>query len=181
MSKSTFRHAGSRTPRGVIGHFGAHRAGESEKHAPRHAAGELSREGCFSGGDVIKAIAGLAAIAVTAAGAVSVGVSIDEKYDKADTSIQQPEERKPDESAGTPPQPERLDSFVDRAAEENTIVDGGSYVTPCSLGQQEGWIRGNVFCPRPNLSVRPGTRPVGDSNSNMSSAAIDNRKQPTSA
>jgi hypothetical protein len=142
MSKSTFRHAGSRTPRGVIGH---------------------------------------SAIAVTAIGVTTAGVSIDDNHSKADTSIQQPEKRKPDESTGTPPQPERLDSFVDRAAEENTIVDGGSYVTPCSLGQQEGWIRGNVFCPRPNLSVRPGTRPVGDSNSNMSSAAIDSRKQPTSA
>lgn len=181
MSKSTFRHAGSRAPRGVIRHFGAHRAGESGQHAPRHAAGELSREGCFSGGDVIKAIAGLAAIAVTAAGAVSVGASIDKRYDKADTSIQQPEERKSAESTGTPPQPAGLDSVIDRAAEENTIVDGGSYVTPCSLGQQEEWIRGNVFCPRPNLSVRPGTRPVGDSNNNMPSAAIDSRKQPTSA
>ena len=173
MSKCALRH--------WSGYSGARRAGESSQHAPRHAAGELSREGCFSGGDVIKAIAGLAAIAVTAAGAVSVGASIDERYDRANTSIQQPAERKSAESTGTPPQPEGLDSFVDRAAEENTIVDGGSYVTPCSLGQQEGWIRGNVFCPRPNLSVRPGTRPVGDSNSNMSSAAIDSRKQPTSA
>ena len=120
MSKSTFRHAGSRTPRGVISHFGAHRAGET----PRHAAGKSSREGCFPGGDVIKAAAGLAAIAVTAAGAVSVGASIDERYNKADTSIQQPAERKSAESTGTPPQPEGLDSFVDRAAEENTIVDG---------------------------------------------------------
>ena len=177
MSKSTFRHAGSRTPRGAISHFGAHRAGET----PRHAAKKSSREGYFPGGDVIKAAASLAVIGATAAGAVSVGVSIDERYDKADTSIQQPEERKSAESTGTPLQPERLDSFVDRAAEKDTIVDGGSYVTPCSLGQQEGWIRGNVFCPRPNLSVRPGTRPVGDSNSNMSSAAIDSRKQPTSA
>ena len=148
---------------------------------PRHAAERSSREGCFLGGDVVRLAAGLAAIAVTAIGATTVGASIDDKYDKADTSIQQPEKRKPDESTGTPPQPAGLDSFVDRAAEENTIVDGGSYVTPCSLGQQEGWIRGNVFCPRPNLSVRPGTRPVGDSNSNMSSAAIDSRKQPTSA
>lgn len=181
MSKSTFRHAGSRTPRGVISHFGTHHAGEYEKYTPRHAAKKSSREGYFPGGDVIRLAAGLAAIAATAIGATTVGASIDDKYDKADTSIQQPEKRKPDESTGTPPQPERLDSFVDWAAEENTIVDGGSYVTPCSLGQQEGWIRGNVFCPRPNLSVRPGTRPVGDSNSNMSSAAIDSRKQPTSA
>lgn len=181
MSKSTFRHAGSRTPRGVISHFGAHRAGESQKHTPRHAAERSTREGCFPGGDVVRLAAGLAAIAATAIGATTVGASIDDNHSKADTSIQQPEKRKPDESTGTPLQPERLDSFVDRAAEENTIVDGGSYVTPCSLGQQEGWIRGNVFCPRPNLSVRSGTRPVGDSNSNMSSAAIDSRKQPTSA
>ena len=181
MSKSTFRHAGSRTPRGVISHSSAHRAGESEKHAPRHAAKKSSHEGCFPGGDVIRLAAGLTAIAVTAIGATTVGASIDDNHSKANTSIQQPEERKSAESTGTPLQPERLDSFVDRAAEENTIVDGGSYVTPCSLGQQEGWIRGNVFCPRPNLSVRPGTRPVGDSNNNMPSAAIDSRKQPTSA
>lgn len=181
MSKSTFRHAGSRTPRGVIGHFGAHRAGESQKHTPRHAAEKSTREGCSPGGDILKLAAGLTAIAVTAIGVTTAGASIDDNHSKANTSIQQPEKRKPDESTGTPPQPERLDSFVDRAAEENTIVDGGSYVTPCSLGQQEGWIRGNVFCPRPNLSVRPGTRPVGDSNSNMPSAAIDSRKQPTSA
>lgn len=181
MSKSTFRHASSRTPRSVISYFGAHHAGESGKHTPRHAAEKSTREGCSPGGDILKLAAGLTAIAVTAIGVTTAGASIDDNHSKADTSIQQPEKRKPDESTGTPPQPERLDSFVDRAAEENTIVDGGSYVTPCSLGQQEGWIRGNVFCPRPNLSVRPGTRPVGDSNSNMSSAAIDSRKQPTSA
>lgn len=186
MSKSTFRHASSRTPRGVIGCFGAHHAGESKRYMPRHAAEKSSREGCFPGGEVVKAAVGFIAITAAAIGATNVGASIDGKYvddeyDKADTSIQQPAERKSAESTGTPPQPAGLDSFVDRAAEENTIVDGGSYVTPCSLGQQEGWIRGNVFCPRPNLSVRPGTRPVGDSNSNMSSAAIDSRKQPTSA
>lgn len=181
MSKSTFRHAGSRTPRGVIGHFGAHRAGESQKHTPRHAAEKSTREGCSLGGDVVRLAAGLAAIAVTAIGTTTVGASIDDKYDKADTSIQQPEGKESTEDTDTLPQPAGLDTFVDRSAEENTIVDGGSYVTSCSLGQQEGWIRGNVFCPRPNLSVRPGTRPVGDSNSNMSSAAIDSRKQPTSA
>ena len=173
MSKCALRH--------WSGYSGDCHAGKPEKYMPRHAAERSSREGCFLGGDVVRLAAGLAAIAVTAIGTTTVGASIDDKYDKADTSIQQPEERKSAESTGTPLQPERLDSFVDRAAEENTIVDGGSYVTPCSLGQQEGWIRGNVFCPRPNLSVRPGTRPVGDSNSNMSSAAIDSRKQPTSA
>ena len=173
MSKCALRH--------WSGYSGDCHAGKSEKYMPRHAAEKSTREGCSPGGDILKLAAGLTAIAVTAIGVTTAGASIDDNHSKADTSIQQPEKRKPDESTGTPPQPERLDSFVDRAAEENTIVDGGSYVTPCSLGQQEGWIRGNVFCPRPNLSVRPGTRPVGDSNSNMSSAAIDSRKQPTSA
>lgn len=173
MSKCTLRH--------WSGYSGDCHTGKSEKYMPRHAAEKSTREGCSPGGDILKLAAGLTAIAVTAIGLTTAGASIDDNHSKADTSIQQPEKRKPAESTGTPPQPERLDSFVDRAAEENTIVDGGSYVTPCSLGQQEGWIRGNVFCPRTNLSVRPGTRPVGDSNSNMSSAAIDSRKQPTSA
>lgn len=173
MSKCALRH--------WSGYSGARRAGESSQHAPRHAAGELSREGCFSGGDVIKAIAGLAAIAVTAAGAVSVGASIDERYDRANTSIQQPAERKSAESTGTPPQPEGLDSFVDRAAEENTIVDGGSYVTSCSLRQQVGLVRKGVICVHPNLLIRPGARPADEPNSNMPPVSVDNRKQPTSA
>ena len=181
MSKSTFRHAGSRTPRGVIGHFGAHRAGESEKHAPRHAAEKSTREGCSPGGDILKLAAGLTAIAVTAIGVTTAGASIDDNHSKADTSIQQPEKRKPDESTGTPPQPERLDSFVDRAAEENTIVDGGSYVTSCSLRQQVGLVRKGVICVHPNLLIRPGARPADEPNSNMPPVSVDNRKQPTSA
>ena len=181
MSKSTFRHASSRTPRSVISYFGANHAGEPEKHTPRHAAEKSSHKGCFPGGDVIRLAAGLTAVAATAIGATVVGASIDDNHSKANTSIQRPEGRESTEDTGTLSQPAGLDTFADRPAEEDTIVDGGSYVTPCSLGQQEGWIRGNVFCPRPNLSVRPGTRPVGDSNSNMSSAAIDSRKQPTSA
>jgi len=181
MSKSTFRHAGSRAPRGVISHFGAHRAGESGQHAPRHAAGELSREGCFSGGDVIKAIAGLAAIAATAIVATTVGASIDDKYDKADTSIQQPEGKESTEDTDTLPQPAGLDTFVDRSAEENTIVDGGSYVTSCSLRQQVELVRKGVICVRPNLLIRPGARPADEPNSNMTPVSVDNRKQPTSA
>ena len=181
MSKSTFRHAGSRTPRDVISHFGTHHAGEYEKYTPRHAAKKSSRKGYFPGGDVIKAAAGLAVIGATAAGAVSVGVSIDGKYDRANTSIQQPEERKSAESTGTPPQPEGLDSFVDRAAEENTIVDGGSYVTSCSLRQQVELVRKGVICVRPNLLIRPGARPAAEPNSNMTPVSVDNRKQPTSA
>lgn len=88
MSKSTFRHAGSRTPRGVIGHFGAHRAGESQKHTPRHAAEKSTREGCSPGGDILKLAAGLTAIAVTAIGVTTAGASIDDNHSKADTSIQ---------------------------------------------------------------------------------------------
>ena len=181
MSKSTFRHAGSRPPRGVIGCFGAHHAGKSGQHVPRHAAEKSSREGCSPGGDVIRLAAGLAAIAVTAIGATTVGASIDDNHSKANTSIQQPEERKSAESTGTPPQPERSDSFVDRAAEENTIVDGGSYVTSCSLRQQVELVRKGVICVRPNLLIRPGARPADEPNSNMTPVSVDNRKQPTSA
>lgn len=182
MSKSTFRHAGSRTPRSVISYFGAHHAGESEKHTPRHAAGELSREDCFSGGDVIKAIAGLAAIAVTAAGAVSVGVSIDEKYDKADTSIQQPEKRKPDESTGTPPQPTGLDSIIDQSPEERRIViDGASRVSACDIRSQQGELGEDVMCVHPNTFAYSGVNPADESNNNISPANVDSRKQPTSA
>lgn len=181
MSKSTFRHAGSRTPRGVISHFGTHRAGESEKHAPRHAAGELSREGCFSGGDVIKAIAGLAAIAVTAAGAVSVGVSIDEKYDKTGMSIQQPEKRKPDESTGTSPQPKGLDSIIDKSPEERGIViDGASRVSACDIRSQQGELGEDVMCVHPNTFAYSGVNPADEPNSNMTPVSVDNRKQPTS-
>ena len=99
----------------------------------------------------------------------------------ANTSIQQPAERKSAESTGTPPQPEGLDSFVDRAAEENTIVDGGSYVTSCSLRQQVELVRKGVICVHPNLLVRPGARPADEPNSNMPPVSVDNRKQPTSA
>lgn len=161
-------------------HFGDSCTAKPDRHTPRHAGESPNLKDYLPDDRNTRTVVGLAAaFAMVVTGVVVVGVPTDRG--DANTSIQQPEERKSAESTGTPPQPERLDSFVDRAAEENTIVDGGSYVTPCSLGQQEGWIRGNVFCPRPNLSVRSGTRPVGDSNSNMSSAAIDSRKQPTSA
>ena len=182
MSKSTFRHAGNRTPRDVISHFGTHHAGEYEKYTPRHAAGELSREGCFSGGDVIKAIAGLAAIAVTAAGAVSVGVSIDEKYDKANTSIQQPEERKSAESTGTPLQPTGLDSIIDQSPEERRIViDGASRVSACDIRSQQGELGEDVKCVHPNTFAYLGANPAEGFSSNMLPVSVDNRKQSTSA
>ena len=123
MSKSTFRHASSRTPRGVISHFGTHHAGEYEKYTPRHAAERSSREGCFLGGDVVRLAAGLAAIAVTAIGAVSVGASIDERYDRANTSIQQPAEEEPDEDTDKSLQPTGLDSVDDQSPEARKDSD----------------------------------------------------------
>lgn len=96
-------------------------------------------------------------------------------------SIQQPEGRESTEDTDTLPQPAGLDTFVDRSAEENTIVDGGSYVTSCSLRQQGGLVREGVICVRPNLLIRPGARPADESNSNMPPANVDSRKQPTSA
>ncbi len=174
MSKCALKH--------WSGYSGAHHAGESGQHVPRHAAGELSREGCFSGGDVIKAIAGLAAIAVTAAGAVSVGVSIDEKYDKANTSIQQPEERKSAESTGTPLQPTGLDSIIDQSPEERRIViDGASRVSACDIRSQQGELGEDVKCVHPNTFAYLGANPAEESSSNMPQVFVDNREQPTSA
>lgn len=181
MSKCAFRHASSRTPRSVISYFGAHHAGKSEKYMPRHAAERSTREGCFPSGDIVRLAAGLTAIAVAAISATNVGASIDNNHSKANTSIQQPEERKPTEGTDTLPQPAGLDTFVDRSAEENTIVDGGSYATSCSLRQQGGLVRKGVICVRPNLLILPGARPADEPNSNMPPANVDSRKQPTSA
>ena len=182
MSKSTFRHAGSRTPRDVISHFGTHHAGEYEKYTPRHAAKKSSRKGYFPGGDVIKAAAGLAVIGATAAGAVSVGVSIDGKYDRANTSIQQPEERKSAESTGTPLQPTGLDSVDDQSPEARRIViDGASRVSACDIRSQQGKLNKNVICTHPNVFGYPGTRPAHESSSNIPQVSADSRKQPTSA
>lgn len=172
MSKCAFRH--------WSGYSGDCHAGKSKKYMPRHAAKKSSHEDCFPGGEVVKGAVGFTAIAMTAIGATTVGASIDEKYDKAGMSIQQPEGRESAEDTDTLPQPAGLDTFVDRSAEENTIVDGGSYVTSCSLRQQGGLVREGVICVRPNLLIRPGARPADESNSNMPPANVDNRKQPTS-
>ena len=167
MSKSTFRHASSRTPRGVISHFGAHRAGESQKHTPRHAAERSTREGCFPGGDVVRLAAGLAAIAATAIGATTVGASIDDKYDKADTIIQQP--------AG-------LDSVIDQSPEERRIViDRASRVSACDIKSQQGELGEDVMCVNLNTFAYLGANPAEDFSNNMPPASVDNRKQPTSA
>jgi|GEM_PF-2679722 hypothetical protein len=174
MSKCALRH--------WSGYSGTHHAGESGQHVPRHAAGELSCEGCFSGGDVIKAIAGLAAIAVTAAGAVSVGASIDERYDKADTIIQQPAERKSAESTGTPPQPTGPDSIIDQSPEGRRIViDGASRVSACDIRSQQGELGEGVMCVHPDIFAYLGSNPADESNNNISPANVDSRKQPTSA
>ena len=181
MSKSTFRHASSRTPRSVISYFGAHHAGESRKHMPKHAAERSTREDYSLGGDIVRLAAGLTAITAAAIGATIFAASIDDEYDKADTSIQRPEGRESTEDTDTLPQPAGLDTFVDRPAEEDTIVDGGSYATSCSLRQQVGLVREDVICVDPNLLIRPGARPADESNSNMPPANVDSRKQPTSA
>ena len=182
MSKSTFRHASSRTPRGVISHFGTHHAGEYEKYTPRHAAKKSSREGCSPGGDILKLAAGLTAIAVTAIGATTVGASIDDKYDKANTSIQQPEGRKPDESTGTPPQPTGPDSIIDQSPEERRIViDGASRVSACDIRSQQGELGEGVMCVHSDIFAYLGSNPADESNNNISPANVDSRKQPTSA
>lgn len=174
MSKCALRH--------WSGYSGARRAGESEKHVPRHASGRSSREGCFPGGDVIKAAAGLAVIGATAAGAVSVGASIDEKYDKANTSIQQPAEEEPDEGTDKSLQPTGLDSVDDQSPEARRIViDGASRVSACDIRSQQGKLGEDVMCVNPNTFAYLGASPAEESSSNMPQVFVDNREQPTSA
>lgn len=174
MSKCALRH--------WSGYSGAHHAGESGQHVPRHAAGELSREGCFSGGDVIKAIAGLAAIAATAIGATVIGASIDDNHSRANTSIQQPEGRKPAESIDTPPQPAGLDSIIDQSPEEHRIViDRASRVSACDIRSQQGELGENVMCVHLDIFAYTGARPAEGFSNNMPPGSVDNRKQPTSA
>lgn len=182
MSKSTFRHASSRTPRSVISYFGAHHAGKSEKYTPRHAAEKSSREDYPSGSDIVRLAAGLTAVAVTAIGATTVGASIDDEYDKADMSIQQPEGRKPDESTGTPPQPTGPDSIIDQSPEERRIViDGASRVSACDIRSQQGELGEDVMCVHHDIFAYLGSNPADESNNNISPANVDSRKQPTSA
>ena len=174
MSKCALRH--------WSGYSGDCHAGKSEKYMPRHAAEKSTREGCSPGGDILKLAAGLTAIAVTAIGATTVGASIDDKYDKANTSIQQPEGRKPDESTGTPPQPTGPDSIIDQSPEERRIViDGASRVSACDIRSQQGKLGEDVMCVNPNTFAYLGTSPAEESSSNMPQVFVDNREQPTSA
>ena len=173
MSKCAFRH--------WSGYSGDCHAGKSKKYMPRHAAERSTREGRFPG-DIVRLAAGLTAIAVTAAGAVSVGVSIDEKYDKAGMSIQQPEKRKPDKSTGTSSRPTGLDSIIDQSPEERRIViDGASRVSACDIRSQQGELGEDVMCVHPNTFAYSGVNPADESNNNMPPANVDSRKQPTSA
>jgi len=161
-------------------HFGDSCTAKPDRHTPRHAGESPNLKDYLPDDRNTRTVVGLAAaFAMVVTGVVVVGVPTDRG--DANTSIQQPAERKSAESTGTPPQPEGLDSFVDRAAEENTIVDGGSYVTSCSLRQQVELVRKGVICVHPNLLVRPGARPADEPNSNMPPVSVDNRKQPTSA
>lgn len=174
MSKCALRH--------WSGYSGDCHAGKSEKYTPRHAAEKSTREGCSPGGDILKLAAGLTAIAVTAIGVTTAGASIDDKYNKTDTSIQQPEERKPDESAGTPPQPTGLDSIIDQSPEERRIViDRASRVSACDIKSQQGELGEDVMCVNPNTFAYLGANPAEDFSNNMPPASVDNRKQPTSA
>lgn len=174
MSKCALRH--------WSGYSGDCHAGKSEKYMPRHAAEKSTREGCSPGGDILKLAAGLTAIAVTAIGVTTAGASIDDKYNKTDTSIQQPEKRKPDESTGTPPQPTGLDSIIDQSPEARRIViDGASRVSACDIRSQQGKLGEDVMCVNPNTFAYLGTSPAEESSSNMPQVFVDNREQPTSA
>ncbi len=179
MSKCALRH--------WSGYSGAHHAGESKRYMPRHAAEKSNREGCFPGGEVVKAAVGFIAITAAAIGATNVGASIDGKYvddeyDKADTSIQQPAERKSAESTGTPPQPAGLDSVIDQSPEERRIViDRASRVSACDIRSQQGKLKKKVICTHPDVFAYLGASPAEESSSNMPQVFVDNREQSTSA
>ena len=174
MSKCALRH--------WSGYSGDYHAGKSEKYMPRHAAEKSTREGCFPGGGIVRLVAGLTAIAVAAIGATTVGASIDEKYDKADMSIQQPEGRESTEDTDTLPQPAGPDSIIDQSPEERRIViDGASRVSACDIRSQQGELGENVMCVHPDIFAYLGSNPADESNNNISPANVDSRKQPTSA
>ena len=161
-------------------HFGDSCTAKPDRHTPRHAGESPNLKDYLPDDRNTRTVVGLAAaFAMVVTGVVVVGVPTDRG--DANTSIQQPEGRESTEDTDTLPQPAGLDTFVDRPAEEDTIVDGGSYATSCSLRQQVGLVRKDVICVDPNLLIRPGARPADESNSNMPPANVDNRKQPTSA
>ena len=173
MSKCALRH--------WSGYSGDYHAGKSEKYMPRHAAERSTREGRFLGGGIVRLVAGLTAIAVTTIQATVIA-SIDDGHSRANTSIQQPEKRKPDESTGTSPQPKGLDSIIDKSPEERGIViDGASRVSACDIRSQQGELGEDVMCVHPNTFAYSGVNPADESNSNISPANVDSRKQPTSA
>ena len=174
MSKCALRH--------WSGYSGDYHAGKSEKYMPRHAAEKSTREGCFPGGGIVRLVAGLTAIAAAAIGATTVGASIDEKYDKAGMSIQQPEGRESTEDTDTLPQPAGPDSIIDQSPEERRIViDGASRVSACDIRSQQGELGENVMCVHPDIFAYLGSNPADESNNNISPANVDSRKQPTSA
>lgn len=161
-------------------HFGDSCTAKPDRHTPRHAGESPNLKDYLPDDRNTRTVVGLAAaFAMVVTGVVVVGVPTDRG--DANTSIQQPEGRESTEDTDTLPQPAGLDTFVDRPAEENTIVDGGSYVTSCSLRQQVGLVRKGVICVSPNLLIRPDARPADQSNSNMPPANVDSRKQLTSA
>ena len=174
MSKCALRH--------WSGYSGDYHAGKSEKYMPRHAAEKSTREGCFPGGGIVRLVAGLTAIAAAAIGATTVGASIDEKYDKADMSIQQPEGRESTEDTDTLPQPAGPDSIIDQSPEERRIViDRASRVSACDIKSQQGELGEDVMCVNLNTFAYLGANPAEDFSNNMPPASVDNRKQPTSA
>ena len=156
-------------------HFGDSCTAKPDRHTPRHAGESPNLKDYLPDDRNTRTVVGLAAaFAMVVTGVVVVGVPTDRG--DANTSIQQPEGRESTEDTDTLPQPAGLDTFVDRPAEENTIVDGGSYVTSCSLRQQVGLVRKGVICVSPNLLIRPDARPADQSNSNMPPANVDSRK-----
>ena len=158
-------------------HFGDSCTAKPDRHTPRHAGESPNLKDYLPDDRNTRTVVGLAAaFAMVVTGVVVVGVPTDRG--DANTSIQQPAERKSDESTGTPPQPTGLDSIIDQSPEERRIViDGASRVSACDIRSQQE----DVKCVHPNIFAYPGVNPAEDFSNNMPPVSVDNRKQPTSA
>lgn len=162
-------------------HFGDSCTAKPDRHTPRHAGESPNLKDYLPDDRNTRTVVGLAAaFAMVVTGVVVVGVPTDRG--DANTSIQQPAERKSAESTGTPPQPAGLDSVIDQSPEERRIViDRASRVSACDIKSQQGELGEDVMCVNPNTFAYLGANPAEDFSNNMPPASVDNRKQPTSA
>lgn len=161
-------------------HFGDSCTAKPDRHTPRHAGESPNLKDYLPDDRNTRTVVGLAAAFAMVVTGVVVGVPTDRG--DANTSIQQPAERKSAESTGTPPQPAGLDSVIDQSPEERRIViDRASRVSACDIRSQQGKLKKKVICTHPDVFAYLGASPAEESSSNMPQVFVDNREQSTSA